>query len=140
MNEVFADTSGWASYFVRTEPFHADAAKLMREWHTKKIRIITSNYILTELVALFTSPLRIPRTEQIRVIETIRTSDWVEIVHINQTLHEESWVLLKERQDKTWSLLMENSGFCPVGTSENSPAIHCRETGSPSHFMSRRDN
>ncbi len=126
MNEIFADTSGWASYFVRTEPFHADAEKLMREWHTNKKRIVTSNYILTELVALFTSPLRIPRIKQIQVIETIRTSGWIEIVHINQALHEESWSLLKERQDKTWSLvdcssivLMKHRGITDAFTTDN---------------------
>jgi len=100
--------------------------KLMREWHTNKKRIVTSNYILTELVALFTSPLRIPRIKQIQVIETIRTSGWIEIVHINQALHEESWSLLKERQDKTWSLvdcssivLMKHRGITDAFTTDN---------------------
>ena len=61
MNEVFADTSGWANYFVRTEPFHQDAKGLMQQWYKDQTRVITTNYILSELVALFISPLRIPR-------------------------------------------------------------------------------
>ncbi len=72
MNEVLADTSGWANYFVRSEPFHTDAEKLMRKWHTNGVRVITTNYVMIELVALFTSPLRIPRVKQIKVIETIK--------------------------------------------------------------------
>lgn len=105
MNEVFADTSGWASFFVRTEPFYANAKSLMRKWHLNGTRIITTNYVLMELVALFTSPLRIPRIKQIKTIETIKTASWVEVVHIDLTLDEEAWILLKERQDKTWSLV-----------------------------------
>ena len=30
MNEIFADTSGWASTFVRTETYHAMAAAFLR--------------------------------------------------------------------------------------------------------------
>lgn len=105
MNEVFADTSGWANFFIQTEPFHAQAKNLMQQWHTGHTRIITTNYILVELVALFTRPLQIPRTKQIKAVETIKTASWVEVVHIDATLHEEAWKLLKERKDKTWSLV-----------------------------------
>ena len=31
MAEVFADTSGWANFFVRSEPFHDQANGLMRQ-------------------------------------------------------------------------------------------------------------
>ena len=31
MAEVFADTSGWATFFVRTEPLYAAAAAYMRQ-------------------------------------------------------------------------------------------------------------
>jgi predicted nucleic acid-binding protein len=105
MPEVFADTAGWANFFVRTEPFHVQAAQLMQQWHNSQVRIITTNYILTELVALFTSPLRVPRVEQIRAIETIKAVSWVEIIHIDASLDEEAWQLLKQRPDKSWSLV-----------------------------------
>lgn len=105
MNEVFADTSGWGNYFVRTELFHADAKNLMRQWYTNGISIVTTNYVLLELVALFTSPLRIPRIKQIKAIETVKSASWVKVVHIDRSLDEEAWTLLKERQDKKWSLV-----------------------------------
>lgn len=68
MTEVFADTSGWASYFVRSEPFNQLAVRMMQEWHATGNRLVTTNYILLELVALMTSPLRIPRPQQIKTI------------------------------------------------------------------------
>lgn len=105
MPEVFADTAGWANFFVRTEPFHVQAVQLMQQWHTSQTRLITTNYVLTELVALFTSPLQVPRIEQIRTIETIKAVSWVELVHIDAQLDEEAWQLLKRRQDKLWSLV-----------------------------------
>ncbi|MCF8089564.1 MAG: type II toxin-antitoxin system VapC family toxin [Desulfotignum sp.] len=103
MNEVFADTSGWANYFVRTEPFHQDAKELMQQWYKDKILVITTNYILLELVALFMSPLRIPRLKQIQAIETIKAVDWIEIIHVDKNLDDKTWQFLKERDDKMWN-------------------------------------
>ena len=105
MSEIFADTSGWANYFVRTEPFHLAAKQLMQQWYKDQIPIITTNYVLLELVSLFISPLRIPRQQQIQAIETIKGSEWIEIVHIDQTLDDQAWQFLKKRDDKMWSLV-----------------------------------
>ena len=105
MREVFGDTSGWASFFVRTERHHAKAVALMIQWQQRGWRVVTTNYMLTELVALFTSPLRVPRLTAVRYIETIKTASWVEIVHINPALDAAAWQLLKNRQDKEWSLV-----------------------------------
>ena len=104
MNEIFADTSGWANYFVRTEPFHQEAKQLMQKWYKDRTRVITTNYVLSELVALFISPLRITRQQQIQAIETIKAVEWIEILHIDQTLDDQAWQFLKTRNDKMWSL------------------------------------
>lgn len=57
-NKVFIDTSGWAELFVATESYHQKA----KEWFTKarkqQLEMVTSNYVVAELVALLNSPLR----------------------------------------------------------------------------------
>ena len=110
MAEIFADTSGWANFLVRSEPFHTEAKNLMQQWYGEGIRVVTTNYILVELIALLTSPLRIPREEQFKTIDTIKTASWVEVIHIDSTLDEDAWELLKDRADKSWSLV-ECSSF-----------------------------
>jgi hypothetical protein len=55
----------------------------MARWQTQGTSIITTNYVLVELVALLTSPLRIPREQQVSLVEDIKTVSWVEIVHID---------------------------------------------------------
>ncbi|VEN74730.1 VapC toxin family PIN domain ribonuclease [Candidatus Desulfarcum epimagneticum] len=105
MNEIFVDTSGWANYFVRTEPFHLEAKQLMRQWHHDRTQALTTNYVLLELAALFISPFRIPRRRQIQAIEAVKTADWIEIVHIDKHLDDEAWQLFKNREDKMWSLV-----------------------------------
>jgi predicted nucleic acid-binding protein len=77
----------------------------MAEWKQQNRHVVTTNYVLSELVVLLTSPLRMPRSKVLRYIETIRAIRWVEIVHINPTLDEAAWELLAGRSDKEWSLV-----------------------------------
>jgi hypothetical protein len=37
MDEVFIDTAGWAVLFVRTEPQHAQASILFRQWKRQEL-------------------------------------------------------------------------------------------------------
>ena len=52
-----------------------------------------------------TSPLRIPRSLIIEFVDSLTASPFVEIVHIDPTLHEQAWHLLQSRPDKDWSLV-----------------------------------
>lgn len=105
MDKVFADTAGWANLFVRTERRHRKAIALMRQWQHQGRHVVTTNYVLSELVALFTSPFHVPRRLLVRYIETIKTTPYVEIIHVDQALDTMAWTLLKERLDKEWSLV-----------------------------------
>jgi hypothetical protein len=63
-------------------------------------KFITTNYILTQLVALLLSPLRIPRPRLTAFIEGLKASPHVEIVHVDPTLDAQAWQLFTERPDK----------------------------------------
>lgn len=104
MNEVFVDTSGWANAFVKTEPYHITASTLLTQRKQQNRRVVTTNYVLSELVSLFVR-MGVPRKSGLNYIEVLRTSDWVEIVHINESLDEKAWILLANRLDKDWSLV-----------------------------------
>jgi predicted nucleic acid-binding protein len=105
VDEVFIDTAGWAVLFVRTEPQHTQASALFRQWKRQGQRLVTTNYVLTELVSLLISPLCVPRPAQFRYIDTIRATPYVEIVHVDPAVDAASWALLKSRPDKEWSLV-----------------------------------
>jgi len=57
------------------------------------------------LVALLTEPLRVPRPEIIAFVNGLKTSPYVDIIHVDAALDEQSWRLLTQRQDKEWSLV-----------------------------------
>ena len=126
MNEVFADTSGWANAFVKTEPYYTKASTLVKQWQQYNRRVVTTNYVLSELIPLLTVRLRVPRERGLRYIEALRSADWIEIVHIDEELDKEAWKLLAERLDKPWSLVdaasfivMEKRGLTEALTADH---------------------
>ncbi len=105
MADLFVDNAGWGHLLDQTQTHHVLAASLYREARGQGRKLMTTNYILLELVALLTSPLRMPRPNIIALIESLKTSPYVEIVHIDASLDAEAWQLLRQRQDKDWSLV-----------------------------------
>src|SRR5712691_1265997 len=100
MPDIFANTAGWGHLVDPSQAYHAQAATIYRNVRQQGQRVITTNYILTELVALLISPLRIPRPRLIAFIEGVKASPHVEIVHVDATLDAQAWQLLTERPDK----------------------------------------
>jgi predicted nucleic acid-binding protein len=60
---------------------------------------------MAELIALPTSPMGVARSEQVRIVETLRCANWINIGHIDRGQDEASWELLATHQDKTWSIV-----------------------------------
>ena len=89
MNEVFTDTSGWASFFLEDDPHHKKAFSLMARWKQQNRHIVTTNYVLSELIVLLGSRGKW-RSAILNYIETIRTTDSVEIVHVDESLDKKS--------------------------------------------------
>lgn len=105
MSDIFADTAGWGHLVDPSQPHHKLAATIYRTTREDGRKLVTTNYVLAELVALLTSPLRIPRPRLIAFITSIKTSPHVRIIHIDATLDAQAWHLLTQRPDKVWSLV-----------------------------------
>lgn len=126
MPELFADTSGWGNLVDPTQPFHALAANIYRTSRQRSKKIITTNYVLAEVVALLTSPLRISRPAIVTFIEGLKASPFVDLLHVDEVLDQDAWSLLRTRQDKEWSLvdcasfvLMQHRGITDALTSDH---------------------
>lgn len=105
MPELFVDTSGWGHLVDPTQAYHSLAATIYRTARQQRRKVITTNYVIIELVALLTSPLHVPRPSLIAFIEGLKTSPHVEVIHVDSMLDEQAWQLLKSHQDKEWSLV-----------------------------------
>lgn len=102
---MFVDTSGWACLFINTQPYHAQADSCFRLTRQHQRNIVTTNYVLAELVALLSSPLRISRLRIFEVVDAIKTVPYVQIIHIDEAIDAGAWNLCKSRPDKAWSLV-----------------------------------
>jgi len=71
--------------------------------------LVTTNYIITELVALLSSRYHLPRQQVIMAINAIKMDASVEVVHIERAMDDEAWALLEARLDKEWSLVDASS-------------------------------
>ena len=91
-------------FFLEDELHHAKAFSLMTQWKQQNRLVVTTNYILSELIVLLSSRGR-QRLVVLNFIETIRSDDWVEILHIDKTLDQKAWQFLAKRLDKKWSLV-----------------------------------
>lgn len=105
MNNLFVDTSGWAELIDAGLPYHAKCLEIYHQLYRERHKLITSNYVMTELVALLASPLRVSRRQIITVVQNLRQAPHVEIIHIDKLLDSQSWQLFTQREDKNWSLV-----------------------------------
>ncbi|NJM49288.1 MAG: type II toxin-antitoxin system VapC family toxin [Alkalinema sp. RU_4_3] len=104
-NSLFIDTSGWASIFIPTEMHHPIAAQHFRQAIETHTAIITTNYVITELVALLNSPHRLPRSRIFNHINIVRQNASITRIQIDPTLDQTAWELCQQRPDKPWSLV-----------------------------------
>ncbi len=105
MKGLFVDTAGWAAFLVRSEAFHDQAVFLLDDARENGQPVLTTSYVMAELVALLTSPMRVARPEQVRIIGTLRSADWIRILHVESAQDEAAWRLLAKHDDKAWSLV-----------------------------------
>lgn len=105
MNRVFADTSGWASLYIPTERYHAQAVACFEKSRQNWQPWLTTSYVIAELVALFGSRQWAARSTWFQYIDAIKSADYVEVIYIDATIDTLAWKPCKERADKNWSLV-----------------------------------
>jgi hypothetical protein len=89
MVERFVDTSGWAAWTDSHEQYHALAVMAFDEVWRQTGHLVTTNWIFAELTALLTSPLRIPKSRQIQLLDDIRGDPGVLIIPIDAAVEAE---------------------------------------------------
>lgn len=100
---LFVDTSGWAAPVLRNTPNHEEMAAYAQLVTRATRPLITTNYVLTEVVALLTSRSRLPRLRILQLLQQIRQT--VRVVHIDLETDQKAWALLDQYADKDWSLV-----------------------------------
>lgn len=108
-NDIFVDTSGWAYYLDRQAALHPFILALVKNTVVRRRRLVTTNYIITELVALLSSRYHLPRQQVIQAVNAIKKDASVEVIYVERSIDDEAWMLLETRLDKEWSLVDASS-------------------------------
>ena len=108
-SSLFVDTSGWAYLFDRNSDFHRDVQTLYQQALGRNRLLVTTNYVIAELIALLSSRSRISREQIIAFVDALKAASHVEIIHIDTSLNATAWALLKPYIDKEWSLVDASS-------------------------------
>jgi predicted nucleic acid-binding protein len=108
-NDLFVDTSGWAYYIDKQDPLHSVVVKHVRHLLARRGFLVTTNYVIAELVALLSSRYNTPRQQLVMIINSLRQDQSIKILHVDQDFDSEAWKLLEARLDKEWSLVDASS-------------------------------
>jgi predicted nucleic acid-binding protein len=96
---MLVDTSGFLCLFDKSESRHAEAAKQ----YDADAEHLTHNYVLAEFIPLCQRQ-GLNRAAALMFASDLVDSPEVEVVWVDQILHEAALALLRNRIDKTYSL------------------------------------
>lgn len=100
---LFVDTSGWAAPITRDAAHAAEMEAFSRHIVTSGRPLVTTNYIITELVVLLTIRTRLSRPQLLQFVSQVKQV--ARIVHIDPDIDAEAWAMLEHHTDKAWSLV-----------------------------------
>jgi len=118
---LLLDTSGLLAFFDTGAKQHADAVIYMNAAPT----LLTHSYVLAEFVALATARGH-SRAAMLTFVTGLQSNPDVEVVYVDETLHNDGLTFLQSRLDKTWSLcdavsflLMQQRGLTDALTTDH---------------------
>lgn len=108
LTRVFVDTSGWADPLLQNTSNTAAMTATHRSLMNRRQRLVTTNYVLTEVLALLAARrthagATMTRSEILQYIEDIQALPWVQVMYVDTVIHQEAWRMLRAAPDKNWS-------------------------------------
>lgn len=101
-DSLFVDTSGWAVPLLTNTDHYSEMMALSQQIVAQGRTLITTSYVVAELVALLGARSHVSRRTVLDFVERIRTS--THVVFIDQARDDAAWSMLRQHEDKDWSL------------------------------------
>ena len=98
---VFVDTWAWLALSNRKDVHHELARKSYEEVKTAGYRLVTSDYVLDEVItALFRNVIFASAVQFIESVFTATSNDQIKLERITETRFKVAWLQRKKYQDK----------------------------------------
>ena len=98
---IFVDTGAWVSIAMKRDKHHSAAIQMLQQFQQKNISLITSDYILDEVLTLVRK--RSTHEDAKRIGTAILESSVVRLERIDETVWEKAWKIFQRYKDKMWS-------------------------------------
>jgi uncharacterized protein len=98
---IFVDTGAWVSISLKNDQHHKDSVQLLHDFQKDSITLITSDYILDEVLTLVRMRSTHENAKKIGV--SILKSPVVRLERINEMVWEKAWRIFQRYSDKMWS-------------------------------------
>jgi len=104
VNHIFVDTSAWCAIEDKDD-IHHEEALAFKDVIAGRCVLVTTNYVLDETYTLLLLNMGYARTVAFQsVIKEMSSAGILLIVHISETLCEETWKIFERfNADKEWS-------------------------------------
>jgi uncharacterized protein len=99
---VFVDTAAWIALINSGDALHWPAIQIMKELARRRVRLVTSGFVLMETADALCAPSI--RGHTVSFVDGLRRLPALEIVPVSEPLFVEGWELFRQRPDKDWGL------------------------------------
>ncbi|MBX9581822.1 MAG: PIN domain-containing protein [Gemmataceae bacterium] len=121
----FVDTSGWAAWARSRDPHHKAALDRADETSRAGGRLVTTNWVLVELVPLFVR-MRVKKADQFAFFDDLHATPTIEVEVVDPPTEAAAWARWRARPDKDWSVVdcasfvvMERRGLTEAVTADH---------------------
>ena len=98
---VFVDTGAWVSIAMKRDGRHKSAVQQLQDFQKQSITLITSDYILDEVLTLVR--MRTTHDNAKQIGQSILRSPVVRLKRINEMIWQKAWKIFQRYGDKMWS-------------------------------------
>ncbi|MEW6185737.1 MAG: PIN domain-containing protein [Thermodesulfobacteriota bacterium] len=125
---IFVDTWGWVALGHKKDTRHKEIARFYREAHRRRDQVITSDYVLDELITLlFRREHSVGAMEFVDGILSSAEADFIKIEKITPEYFDQAWTLRKRFKenpfisftDLTSMVLMKEMGINKILTEDH---------------------
>lgn len=102
---IFVDTSGWAEPLMGNSLDHVTMQTYYKQLIASKRSLVTTNYVIAELVALLTTRARFTRLQLLAIVNRIKQIPQLRMFHVDLATNAAAWAMLEQYTDKEWSLV-----------------------------------
>ena len=103
MKPLFLDTGYVIALEAADDQHHEEAIKHWRGLLLRKVpTLVTTTYVVNEIATFFNSRNR--HAKAVEIINRLKSSSSVQIVHVSEKLFDASWGYFKKHSDKMYSL------------------------------------